>query len=250
MGSRKRVCINTASALHSGILQYWRHQEEDHLKKNNSILTRFERAVEDVANKGECKGDKIIAKIRDTFHNGLGIKWGEDQVRVFNAFLFSSLPLIYGNEWSENKARVLSEWEAQRECPYTVVSMARRNGKTFVTSGTVVAMMLCVPGIKIAIFSTCKRTSQMMMSASVDMMEQAFEKGTHANRQDFVQVAKNTESIIFEGPDRTKRILGCFPGSVRVSIIFFLFLLGEREKVFATKILLAVSSSCGKFFLR
>lgn len=212
-----RFVINTASALHSGILQHWRRQEEEFQKFASHIPTRFERAVRDVSNKGECRGDKIVARIRDIFHNGLGIVWGEDQVTVFNAFIFSSLPLIYGNEWNENKARLLDEWEKERECPYTVVSMARRNGKTFVTSGTVVAMMLAVPGIKVAIFSTCKRTSQMMMSAAVDMLDKAFEIGTHANKQDFVQVSKNTESIIFEGPDRTKRILGCFPGSVRVS---------------------------------
>lgn len=212
-----RTIVDTASVLHSKILQHWRREEEDYFERAKILRTRFECVVDEISNKNECKGDKIIEQIKDTFHNGLGIKWGADQVRVFNAFIFSSLPLIYGNEWSENKARVLAEWDAQRECPYTVVSMARRNGKTFVTSGTVVAMMLCVPGIKIAIFSTCKRTSQMMMSAAVDMLEQAFERGTHCNRQDFVQVAKNTESIIFEGPDRTKRILGCFPGSVRVS---------------------------------
>lgn len=215
-----RFVINTASALHSGILQHWRRQEDDFLQRAKILPTRFERAVSEVSNKGECKGDKTVARIRDVFHNGLGIVWGEDQVTVFNAFVFSSLPLIYGNEWNENKARVLAEWDKKRECPYTVVSMARRNGKTFVTSGTVVAMMLAVPGIKIAIFSTCKRTSQMMMSASVDMIEKAFEIGTHCNKQDYIQVSKNTESIVFEGPDRTKRILGCFPGSVRVSMCF------------------------------
>lgn len=216
-----RTIINTASALHSGILQYWRREEENHLKRCANIQDRFERAADDVSNKGECQGDKKVARVKEIFHHGLGIKWGEDQARVFNAALFSSLPLIYANEWNEHKARILAEWEKKRECPYTVVSMARRNGKTFVTSGFVIAMFLAL-GIKIAIFSTCKRTSQMMMSAAVDMLEKAFELGTHCNRQDFVQVSKNTESIIYEGPDRSKRILGCFPGSVRVS--FFLFL--------------------------
>lgn len=215
-----RFLINTASALHSGILQYWRREEENHFKKCATIQDRFERVADEVTNKGECQGDKKVAAVKEIFHHGLGIKWGEDQVRVFNASLFSSLPLIYGNEWSEHKARVLDEWGEKRECPYTVVSMARRNGKTFVTSGFVISMFLAL-GIKIAIFSTCKRTSQMMMSAAVDMLEQAFERGTHCNRQDFVQVSKNTESIIYEGPDRTKRILGCFPGSVRVSNSLF-----------------------------
>lgn len=213
--------VNTSTALHGSLLKYWSREEKRHLKKwSHRLPSRFERIVSEAIEKSECRGDDLLEKIRDCFFNGLGIKWGEDQVRVFNAFVFSCLPLIYGDEWPENKARVLEEWNKTRECPYTVVSMARRNGKTFVTSGTVVAMLLTIPGIKVAIFSTCKRTSQMMMSAAVDMLEKAFELGTHVNRQDFQQVLKNTESVVFEGPDGTKRVLGCFPGSVKVSFIF------------------------------
>ena len=78
-------------------------------------------------------------------------------------------------------------------------------------------MLICIPGVKIAIFSTCKRTSMMMMSVVVDMLEVAFAAGTHANRQYFTIVSKNTEAIVLQGPDGTKRHLGCFPGSVRVS---------------------------------
>lgn len=100
--------------------------------------------------------------------------------------------------------------------------MARRNGKTYVTSGTVVALLLAVPGIKVAIFSTCKRTSGMMMQAIDDMLRKAMDIGTHCNDQDFQTVSKNMESIVMVGPDGTKRIVGCFPGSVRVSNISFL----------------------------
>lgn len=214
--------VNTAVALHGSLLKYWDLEERRHLRKwSKKLPTRFERLVIDAVQKSECRGDELLDKIRECFFHGLGIKWGEDQVRVFNAFVFSCLPLIYGEEWPENKARVLEEWNKTRECPYTVVSMARRNGKTFVTSGTVVAMLLTIPGITVAIFSTCKRTSQMMMSAAVDMLEKAFDLGTHVNKQDFQQVLKNTESVVFEGPDGTKRSLGCFPGSVKVSRSFF-----------------------------
>ncbi len=218
-----RVAVNTANIFHKSLATYWDDQLHVQTKQSYELQTRFERIIDNGKGsaKGECKGDVILAKTRDTFHRGLGIKWGPDQVKIFNAILFSSLPLIYGDEWNENKARLLDEWGKQRESPYTVVSMARRNGKTFVTSGSVIAMLICIPGIKIAIFSTCKRTSQMMMSAAVDMLEKAFELGTHVNHQDFVQLSKNMESIIFEGPDRTKRILGCFPGSVRVRFLLF-----------------------------
>ena len=63
----------------------------------------------------------------------------------------------------------------------------------------------------------------MMMSAIMDMLDKAFELGTHVSREDFVQVTKNMESVCFEGPDGTKRMLGSFPGSVRVRIFLFFF---------------------------
>ena len=216
MKGSSRFFVDTSKVLHNSITKYWKKKRDEVEKRAAKIINRFERWAEDVPDKNACKGDQLVERVREVFHNGLGVKWGEDQITVFNTFLFSCLPLIYAAEWAEHKARVLAEWGKQRECPYTVVSMARRNGKTFVTSGTVVSLMLVIPGIKVAIFSTCKRTSQMMMSACVDMLEQAFEKGTHVNRQDFIQIAKNTESIGYEGPDRTKRLLGCFPGSVKV----------------------------------
>lgn len=213
--------VNTARVLHGSLFRYWSKREKGQLKKTQKLKSVFDRVISEAVAKTKQNGDELLAKIRDTFFNGLGIKWGEDQVRVFNAFIFSCLPLIYGEDWPENKARVLEEWNKTKECPYTVVSMARRNGKTFVTSGTVVAMLLCIPGIKVAIFSTCKRTSQMMMSAAVEMLEKAFDIGTHANQQDFQQVLKNTESVVFVGPDGTKRVLGCFPGSVKVRNLSF-----------------------------
>lgn len=213
--------INTRALLHVPMRRHWRKVERELKARAGKIHTRFRRAVEAVGSSSASSGDQLIADIRETFFHGLGIRWGEDQIRVFNAFIFSCLPLIYGETWNENKARVLKEWEQGRERPYVIVSMARRNGKTFVTSGTVVSLLLNVPRLKVAIFSTCKRTSQMMMSAIVDMLEQAFELGTHVNRQDFVQVMKNTEKIVFVGPDNTKRELGCYPGSVRVSRILF-----------------------------
>jgi hypothetical protein len=112
---------------------------------------------------------------------------------------------------------VLKEWGVEKESPFAIVNMARRNGKTFSTSGAVVSLFLCVPNVRIAIFSTCKRTSQMMMSAVVDMLDKAMSIGTHCNAQDYRELSRNMESIIYEGPDKTKRHLGCFPGSVRTT---------------------------------
>ncbi len=208
----QRKVIDSNIAMHDTMVKYWSIEEREYMRDTRIIPDRYCILEESLKSKSERQGDLLVEKVKDLFHNGLGIKWGEDQIRVFNAFLASCLPLIYGETWPDEKTRVLFEWNMQREIMYSLVNMARRNGKTYVTSGTAAALLLCIPNIKIAIFSTCKRTSQMMMSATMDMLEAAFETGTHVTRQDFIVVQKNTESVCFEGPDRTKRILGSFPG--------------------------------------
>ncbi len=215
---RRRRVIDTSVVFHGAVTRYWRDEESRHAALTRRVLTRFERNEAALLLHNEQRGDELVKRVKDTFHHGLGIVWGDDQIRVFNAFLASCLPFIYGNTWAEEKARVLKEWKLQRENMFTLVNMARRNGKTFVTSGTTAALLLCVPHIKIAIFSTCKRTSQMMMSATLEMLERAFERGTHVTRQDFTIVQKNMESVCYEGPDHSKRMLGSFPGSVRVRV--------------------------------
>jgi hypothetical protein len=217
----KRLLIDTNVVLHNTMIDHWGVKEKEYIETTRTIPDRFQQMEQKLLKKSVRRGDELVANVRKMFHEGFGIKWGDDQIKVFNAFLGSCLPFIYGETWPEEKNRVLKEWKLDREMMYTLVNMARRNGKTYVTSGTAAALLLCVPGIKIAIFSTCKRTSQMMMSATLDMLEAAFERGTHVSRQDYIVVTKNMESVCFEGPDRTKRILGSFPGSVRVSFFCF-----------------------------
>lgn len=222
------------SAFHNDIASYWEQEEAAHLQECRVVPNKFKQMEARMAARALRQGDKLVGEVKELFHHGMGIKWGDDQIRVFNAFLASCLPLIYGETWPDEKTRVLKEWGMEVEQMYSVVNMARRNGKTFVTSGTAAALLLCVPNIKIAIFSTCKRTSQMMMSATLEMIERAYEQGTHVTRDEFVVVTKNTESVCYEGPDRTKRLLGSFPGSVRVSYFssssFFVCVVGRRRK--------------------
>jgi hypothetical protein len=207
-------------------------EEEQNRARYSNLRTRYDRIIHQVGARA-TDGDAVLANVRDVFHNGLGIQWGEDQVRIFNTALFSCLPLIYGKTWPENKARVLNEWsddekKVERECPYTIVVMGRRNGKTFVVSGFVAAMLRCVSNIKIAIFSTCTRTSYMMMSAIMDMIDKALALGTHFTEQSFAEEKRNMETAEYRCQDGTKRILGCFPGSVRV--ILSLFWAGKTHK--------------------
>lgn len=221
------VLLNYERGVHGSLLGYWQQEEARHFEATRRIPTRFERVEASLNRRVERQGDALVARIRDVFNTGLGVKWGDDQIRVFNAFLASCLPYIYGASWGDEKTRVLREWRLNRQVMYSLVNMARRNGKTFVVAGTTATMILCLPNLKVAIFSTCKRTSQMMLSAALDMLEKAFELDTHVHRQDYLVVTKNMESVCFEGPDGTKRLLGSFPGSVRVRNVYIFCV--ERE---------------------
>lgn len=193
-------------------------------KKHNyhRLPTRFDRISKNDLNK-KCRGDLLLDNIYDLFYNGFGKRWSEIQVDIFTMFIEACLPLIYGDEWNENKARVLSERGLSREEPFCLVIMGRRNGKTYVTSAVACCLFLLVPDVTIAIFSTGERAAKMLMTVVEDMMKDAFNLGSHVKLQDYGHITKNKEQIVKEGPDGTKRVLGCFPGSVRVSNLFYFY---------------------------
>ncbi|MBX9636006.1 MAG: hypothetical protein K2Q45_00455 [Nitrosomonas sp.] len=190
--------LDTTSLFHSPLLKHWQAEEESFKKTANYIPDRFQQLTDKLKQRATRTGDALVARVRDVFNNGFGTKWGDDQIRVSNAFLASCLPLIYGDSWQAEKTRVLKEWKLNSVPMYSLVNMARRNGKTYVTSGVAAALFLCVPNIKIAIFSTCRRTSQMLMTCCLEFIERAFERGTHVQREDYNLVTKNTETVLYE----------------------------------------------------
>jgi len=214
--------IDTSRVLHARNVKHWAAQASKTRRALRKLPTLWDiHAGNNPAlalQSQKTQGDQRWERIKDIFLNGLDVeKWSEVQIKIFYAFAFCCLPLIYGDEWEQNKSRILDEWNETAAYYYALVNMARRNGKTFVTSGFAAAFFLAME-VKIAIFSTCKRTSQMMLEAVKDRIEGAFANGTRIKKQDYASVMENMETIVFTGPDGTKRIVGSFPGSVRVSI--------------------------------
>lgn len=125
------MLLNYAKAIHGSLTNYWRAEEVKHAQATRKVLTRFERLEQQLSKSTERQGDTLVARVKDVFNNGLGVKWGDDQLKVFNAFLASCLPLIYGLSWADEKSRVLAEWKLNRQIMYSLVNMARRNGKTW-----------------------------------------------------------------------------------------------------------------------
>ena len=218
----ERIVLNTARCYHQSSYDYWENEHKNFYEtQKHNLPTRFERSQSN--RKSNIKGDILLRKVQDLFYHGMGLRWSEVQIRIFNAFVDACLPKIYGDEWNEVKARVMHERGLNRIQQEALVIMARRNGKTFVTSGTAAAMFLIIPNLSIAVFSVSERQSKMLMTATMEKIEAAFEIGTHVNRQGYTITQSNKEMVVMKHPDGGKQVLGCYPGSVRVSYSFFFF---------------------------
>jgi hypothetical protein len=217
-----KMVLDISAVFHTPLLETFQDKLRKEKAKNASIPNRIQQQKLKRLKRSDTKGDETLKKIKDLFHYGMQTRWGPEQVDVFNIFVESCLPLIYGDSWEEERPRVLAEHLLNDVNMFTLISMPRRHGKTYVTSGTAAALFLMVPGIKIAIFSTCKRTSQMMMQEIEDKIEKAFNAGTHVKRSDYNVISKNTECIVMEHQDGTKRSISSYPGSVKVSVLISL----------------------------
>ena len=115
------VALDTGTLIHSSLLKHFTHEFNESKKP---ILKRFQRA-ENAGSKKSCSGDEIVAKVEDLFLNGLGIKWSETQIRIFNALIDSVLPRIYLDTWEQNAARVMEKRGIKKIYQETLVVMAR-----------------------------------------------------------------------------------------------------------------------------
>ena len=98
---RKRFVLNSCSILHSTMVKYWEHEENEFLQRTRyKVYTRFDLAIYGSGLHGHaCMGDQIVENIRNVFHDGFGIKWSEIQCEIFEIFLQACFPLIYGDDW-------------------------------------------------------------------------------------------------------------------------------------------------------
>lgn len=209
------MALDTTQMLHRPMIQYYDREYLNALQEETHLSTRFEQ-IDIASNNNQVKGDEIVAHLNDVFYHGFGLQWSTTQQKIFNAFVDSCLPRIYGaGVWESVKSRVMRKRRMTNATPWVLVNMARRNGKTFVSAGTTAAMALTIPGLSIAIFSTGERASKMFRTAFDDMMTRAFEKATHVQEHQYKIITRNKEVLVFEHPSGAKQTVGCYPGSVR-----------------------------------
>jgi anti-sigma28 factor (negative regulator of flagellin synthesis) len=87
----------------------------------------------------------------------------ETQMEMHDEMLRVLLPIIYGDEWDDNYERILSGQGLLKHMAELFIICARRWGKTVGCAMMVAILMIFVPSITIAIFSTGQRASGKFM---------------------------------------------------------------------------------------
>lgn len=82
------------------------------------------------------------------------------QAKFIEEFTFSCAELIYGDDWAANRIAFLREYGRNCIRKQTLCLSPRRFGKTWSLCIFVLSLMLCRPGIRIAVLSQNKRTSE------------------------------------------------------------------------------------------
>lgn len=96
----------------------------------------------------------------------------------------------------------------------SLVVMPRRSGKTWSMAMFCAAMLIVCSDIEISVFATGQRTASKLLKLMTKMMSRLL---AFVGDDDFKIIQQNKESVILQGPDKTERICGCYPGSVTVS---------------------------------
>jgi hypothetical protein len=215
------VLDNTTSYLSASLK--FRKDIIEKKKIKNKFLSRVSKIILEDHYKATTNGDEVLSKIRKLLDYGFGVKRSATQIEIHEIFIESCLPKIYQDVWAKNSPSILKQFNIKKLIQEVLCVMGRRRGKTYATAMFTAACLLCIPGLSSIIFSTGERTSKLLMTVIVELIEKAFQLGTVVKKDDYVFETKNVQCITFYGPDGTKRSLMCLPGSVRVT--FFIFFL-------------------------
>jgi hypothetical protein len=215
----ENTIIDTCECQLNASYQYWKERASK-ARESRKILRRTTKIIRANTFKPTASGDEILEKIQYLLEKGFGVDRSTTQVQIHKEFIESCLPKIYEATWATNSARILKQFNVKQLIQEVLVVMPRRRGKTYSTAMFAAAALLCIPGCSCIIFSTGERTAKMLMTVITDMIERSFANGAF-KREDFQFETNNKETMVFFGPDGSKRSLMCLPGSVRVTCFFF-----------------------------
>lgn len=159
----------------SGWLTYFGETFE-HLKAEHDRLMRSLRTVSELdylldpnTHNVDTPGGLRFKAVQEQL-DGFGVVRSADQRTFHEAMFNATLPLIYGDSWDECSTSVMRARKIERVEQEALILAPRRWGKTWAVAMYVAALLLHVPGIKIAVFSPTGRQSGFLKEYILDFV--------------------------------------------------------------------------------
>jgi hypothetical protein len=131
--------------------------ELDKIRVNCAVRPRLEITFDPLREKRAMKGDDRFRSILKTL-SAFGDR-SRDQQLWHYWFLQACLPWIYKEEWDTSSSAILERHNLNHIIQQVLCMAPRRFGKTYCVAMFVAALILCIPGLQIAVFSAAKRQS-------------------------------------------------------------------------------------------
>lgn len=149
-------------------------------------------------------GDKLLDAM-DRFFSKL---YRSPQQKAFHkAFLASCLRIIYGDEYENQKHRVMAKYKFKSRKQQVLVCAPRRMGKTFSTAFFCIVFAILISGVELSIFSPGKRQSVALMGVIVDFLSKLGESDRILRR--------NEEKLQIRALDGKISKINAYPSAVR-----------------------------------
>lgn len=116
--------------------------------------------VTNIANRKNLLGDTIIKKLRTLLWK---IKLNKNQVILGEIYLLANLENIYGEDFKSNELRIKRENHIPRIKPFSLCSMPRRNGKSFIGAWFVSCSLVTMAGFRSLVFAPALRQCKYFM---------------------------------------------------------------------------------------
>lgn len=186
-----------------------RHLESQCLSETQSrvaalqLRSRLELSTDPTRDVAQSSGDRRLQSMRQLMAN-MGWERSQDQLTFHRMFDQAVLPLFWGDEWDDHSVRVMEQEELTRIQSEVMLLAPRRFGKTMSICSYCLGVLLCIPGIKVAVFSQNGRTSKAILQIIMAFMD---ELGEWANNR----VCRLTKEELFIA--QTPLPPGCGPTS-------------------------------------
>ena len=182
-------------------------------ERSAKIYKKIEYAMMEEGMAGRTTGDEKVEQLYEQFHrlDEMGFRRSKQQRRICEIFIRACIRFIYGDELRTDMIRIFRKFQISYIHNMVMCALARRFGKSTITSIFAACYLNIVPDAKIVIYSISRRTSSMLSAKILNFL-------CMLNGEDWSPEIHNQETIEFVNKAGSRVSLNSYPAAERIRI--------------------------------